>query len=299
MDVAIVGIGIHPFGRTDGVTGLEQGVVANAIREAIHRHDEELQDVHTALVQHKLPGAEVLRTALDQMRSIRAGKEDQAILTFNSAHKELKEAIKRGAELEQTLTEPALHDLGRARKALSDLWPFLQEELDLTDDTRAHTETLADLVARETFFRELPAIEEHTRALEFEYKRRHEEASRDRASAYEDAAKKLRATPGWDQLGEDQQQRLISPLVSRSTTDGTDSHSIPLLRADFNARAGLLSKAVEDMARLVDGSRVVRVTASSYFSGGVETEEQLDQALSGLKDQCLELIGAGKKVLVQ
>ena len=28
MDVAIVGIGIHPFGRTEGVTGLEQGVVA-------------------------------------------------------------------------------------------------------------------------------------------------------------------------------------------------------------------------------------------------------------------------------
>lgn len=28
MDVAIVGIGIHPFGRTDGVTGLDQGVFA-------------------------------------------------------------------------------------------------------------------------------------------------------------------------------------------------------------------------------------------------------------------------------
>ncbi len=28
MDVAIIGIGIHPFGRTEGVTGLEQGVVA-------------------------------------------------------------------------------------------------------------------------------------------------------------------------------------------------------------------------------------------------------------------------------
>jgi hypothetical protein len=49
----------------------------------------------------------------------------------------------------------------------------------------------------------------------------------------------------------------------------------------------------------VDGARVVRVTASSYFSGGIETEEQLDQALNGLKEQCLELIGAGKKVLVQ
>ena len=33
MDVAIVGIGIHRFGRTDGVTGLEQGVYA--AREAL------------------------------------------------------------------------------------------------------------------------------------------------------------------------------------------------------------------------------------------------------------------------
>ena len=41
------------------------------------------------------------------------------------------------------------------------------------------------------------------------------------------------------------------------------------------------------------------MTASSYFSGGIDTEEQLDQALSGLKEQCLELIGAGKKVLVR
>lgn len=32
-DVCIVGIGIHPFGRTDGVSGLEQGVFA--VREAM------------------------------------------------------------------------------------------------------------------------------------------------------------------------------------------------------------------------------------------------------------------------
>ena len=31
-DVAIVGIGMHPFGRTEGVTGMEQG--AFAVREA-------------------------------------------------------------------------------------------------------------------------------------------------------------------------------------------------------------------------------------------------------------------------
>ena len=285
------------FGRE--ISELEQGVVANAIREEIHRHDEELHEVHTTLVQHSLPGAEVLRSALDQMRSIRAGTEDHAILTFNAVYKELKEAIKRGAELSQVLTETRQHDISRARKALEVVWPFLKNEPDLTDDDREDAEKLTDLMAKESFFREIAAIDQHARALEQEHKRRHEEAAQARAAAYEDAAKKLRGTPGWEQLGEDQQKRVSGPLVSRATTDGTASMVIPLLRSDLAACSGRLSTAMEAMHRIVDGNRIVRVAASGYFTGGIETEEQLDQALSGLKEQCLELIGAGKKVLVQ
>ena len=285
------------FGRE--ISELEQGVVANAIREEIHRHDEELHEVHTTLVQHNLPGAEVLRTALDQMRSIRAGKEDHAILTFNAAYKELKEAIKRRAELSQVLTETRLHDISRARKALEVLWPFLKEEPDLTDADREDAEKLTDLMAKESFFRDMAAIDQHARALEQEHKRRHEEAAQARAAVYEDAAKKLRGTRGWEQLGEAQRERVSGPLVSRATTDGTASMVIPLLRSDLAACSGRLSTAIEEMHRIVDGDRIVRVAASGYFTGGIETEEQLDQALSGLKEQCLELIGAGKKVLVQ
>ena len=285
------------FGRE--ISELEQGVVANAIREEIHRDDEKLHEVHTTLVQHNLPGAEVLRTALDQMRSIRAGKEDHAILTFNAAYKELKEAIKRGTELLQVLTETRLHDISRARRALDVVWPFLKEEPDLTEGDRQHAEKLADLMARETFFRELPSIDQHAQALEREHKRRHEEAAQARAAAYEEAAKKLKATLGWEQLGEEQQRRIAGPLVSRATTDGTASIAIPLHRSDLAACSARLSTAVEEMLRLVDGNRIMRVAASSYFSGGIDTEEQLDQALSGLKERCLELIAAGKKVLVQ
>ncbi len=36
-----------------------------------------------------------------------------------------------------------------------------------------------------------------------------------------------------------------------------------------------------------------------FFAGGVETEEQLDAALQGLKETCERHIGAGKKVLIQ
>ena len=285
------------FGRE--ISELEQGVVANAIREEIDRHEEELNEVYTTLVQHKLPGAEILRSALDQMRYIRSGKEEHAILTFNSSYKELKEAIKRRAELAQVLTETRLHDIGRARKALDEIWSFLKEEPDLTGENREHAGKLEDFMARGTFFRDLPAIDQHTRALEQEHKQRHDAAAQACAAVYGEAARKLKATPGWEQLGEDQQERIDRPLVSRATTESTTSMTIPLLRSDLAACSGRLSSAVEEMLRLVDGNRIVRVAASSYFSGGIETEEQLDQAVSGLKDECLELIGSGKKVLVQ
>ena len=81
------------------ISELQQGAVATAIREAVMGHEEELREVHATLLQHSVPGAEVLRNALDQMRSIITSKEDHAVLTFNAAYKELKEAMKRASEL--------------------------------------------------------------------------------------------------------------------------------------------------------------------------------------------------------
>jgi hypothetical protein len=51
--------------------------------------------------------------------------------------------------------------------------------------------------------------------------------------------------------------------------------------------------------RIVDGDRVATVRLSGYFSGGIETEEQLDAALAGIREECSRLIGTGKKVIVQ
>ena len=45
--------------------------------------------------------------------------------------------------------------------------------------------------------------------------------------------------------------------------------------------------------------RVATVRLGGYFSGGVETVEQLDAALEGIREECSRLIGTGKKVIVQ
>jgi hypothetical protein len=44
---------------------------------------------------------------------------------------------------------------------------------------------------------------------------------------------------------------------------------------------------------------VVTVPVGTYFAGGIESEEQLEAALEGIREECARLIGAGKKVFVQ
>jgi hypothetical protein len=51
--------------------------------------------------------------------------------------------------------------------------------------------------------------------------------------------------------------------------------------------------------RVLEGERLVSVNIDTYFAGGIDTEEQLEAALAGIREECGRLIGAGKKVIVQ
>ncbi|MBP8197888.1 MAG: BREX system P-loop protein BrxC, partial [Chromatiaceae bacterium] len=276
----------------------EENLIAQAIRETTDGYEERLREVVAQLEKQRLPGSEVLAAALNNIVGFRRQRDCQTLKAFTACHQALKEAIKRGAELAKALTTPALHDLGRARTALDHLWPFLEQEPDLGDGDRDHAEQLKDLLARETFFRELPAIDQHAKALETAHQARLRQALDARTQAYADALAQLSGTPGWEEVAEDQRDRIAEPLATY-TLAKTTSPSLPQLRADLDACPVRRDKAIEELMRLVDGNRVVKISAAGFFSGGIENEEQLDQALDGLKEQCLELIAAGKKVLVQ
>lgn len=286
------------FGKE--VKELEQGQVAGAIREAVSRAEVDVQEALSRLTSHRLPGRRMLEDALAQMRDIRRGNEAHALLSFNGAFRDIKEAIKRSGELEASLTEPRLRDLERAREALGVAWPFLREEPDLDDVLRGRAEELGDLLERESFFRELPAIEQHARALLHAYERGYESALAQRAEAYAKAYARLTAMPEWAELDEAQRQRVAQSLTSRMKQDGGGARlPIPQLRADREACEARLSAAVEEMMRLLDGDRVVTVRLGGFFSGGINTEEQLDAALAALREECARHLGAGRKVLVQ
>lgn len=280
------------------VRELNAGAIVHELRKEIARHEDTVASSLGQLTAHHLPGGAVLEGALGQMKAILRGSEENALGTFNSSHRSIKDAIKRAAELEQSLTEPHLHDLERARQALAVAWPFLSQEADVSDELRAKAAALEDLLARETFHKELPAIEQNAKAVEVEYDHRFEEALSARIAAYAKAFDRLVAAPGWGEVDEDQQHRLAAPF-ERGKAREKERLPIPQLRSERDACDGRLRAAIAELRRIIDGERVVSVSLGSYFGGGIETEEQLDAALDGVREECARLIGSGKKVIVQ
>lgn len=280
------------------VKELNAGAIVAELRKEVARKEDTVASALATLNANRLPGGAVLDGAIGQMKAILRGSEDNAIATFNASHRAIKDAIKRAVELEQVLSEPCLHDLERARKAQGVLWNFLTQESDIAGELRTRASSLEDLLARETFFKELPSIEQHTKAIETEYSRRFDEALEARVAAYTKAFEKFVKTPGWTEIDEDQQRRLAEPF-ERGQKREADRVPIPQLRADRDACEGRLRAAVAELRRIIDGERVVTVSVGSYFAEGIETEEQLEAALDGIREECARLIGAGKKVIVQ
>lgn len=284
------------FGKE--ITDLDGGALAREIRAEVDGHEQGVRDVHTSLMQNQLPGADSLETALDQMAVIRRSGEDQVILTFNASHHELKEAIKRATELAQALTPGAIHDLKRARAVLDTSWPFLSAESDLTGTERKDADALEDLLAGEGFFCALPEIDQRAKRLEEAYAARLSAAGEARTKAYEEALVTLRATPGWERLTDDQRAPVAHTLTQRAEAPDSDNASIPLLREQTANCSRELGTAVLDMLKMVEGDRIERISVTSYFAGGIETDEQLEAALRGLREQIAGLIAAGKKIIV-
>jgi hypothetical protein len=268
------------------------------LRKEIARNEDPVAAAFSTLTANRLPGGAALEGALGNMKAILRGTDDNAIATFNASHRAIKDAVKRAVELNQVLSAPCLDDLEHARLAQSGLWSFLRQEPDIPDELRAGTAALDDLLARETFFRELPSIAQYTKEIESEYKRRFDQALDARVSAYSNAMDQLTRTPGWAEVDDDQRRRLAEPL-ERGRQRDTGQVPIPQLRADRDACDGRLRSAVAELRRLIDGERIVTVNVSSYFADGIETAEQLDAALDGVREECTRLIGAGKKIIIQ
>ncbi|MGH8210431.1 MAG: helix-turn-helix domain-containing protein, partial [Steroidobacteraceae bacterium] len=69
---------------------------------------------------------------------------------------------------------------------------------------------------------------------------------------------------------------------------------LALLCSDRDACESRLRQAIRRVQEILERERLASVQVQAYFAGGIETKEQLEAALEGLREECLRLIGAVK-----
>jgi hypothetical protein len=174
----------------------------------------------------------------------------------------------------------------------------LKEESDLDPAFLEKGTVLDDLLRRDTFFRELGPIAKTAAEIQAEYKRRYDAALDGRVKAYLDALEVLAKTPGWERL-DDAQREEITQQLRQCADKNWNNQTIRHLRSETELCETRLGAAIAKMHQILEGERLATVSVGQYFSGGIETEEQLDQALGGIRDEFSRLIGEGKKVIVK
>jgi hypothetical protein len=279
------------------VRELTQGSIIAQLRDEVRKANERVSDALVELNSNRLPGAAALEAGLEPMKAILRGSEEAALTTFNSSHRSIKDAIKRAAELREVLNLTRLAEVERARKALGVAWPFLAAEPDIDSELRDAATELKDILERETFFKDFSKIDQNASAIDTEYQKRQASAVTARVAAYEKALEELHATPDWVNLNLEDQNAIAMPLeIGR--TKGEPPASVLQVRSDAELCPIRLQRAIATVRRIIDGDRLATLDLRPYFAGGIETEEQLDAALTGIHEECARLIGAGKKIVI-
>ena len=285
------------FGAT--VKELALAPVVAEIRAALAKSQDDLQTARDQLVLHGLPGTAVLEDALAQAKAIQRSIENTAITEFNASHQTIKEGIRRAAEIDRALTPTALSVMEAAFLTLLTQWRTLDSEPDVEPAIGDAAEKLTDAVKRETFFRDLADIQNWTSIIRAEYDRRFEEALAEKVRVYCNALAQLIDEPGWSDLAQPARDEIAAPLKDHADDDGSSAPPISQLRSDHDACDPRLQAAIKKVHDLIDGDRIVTVEVQPFFRGGVEDINQLNAALTGLREACERLIAADKKIVVR
>ena len=275
------------------------------LREEVERHEDSVSRRSRTLIAHRLPGADgARRRRSSQMKAILRGSEDNAIRTFNASHT-LDQGRDQARRRARAGARPSrsLHDLERARAgARGQRGRSSTRSPTSTDELREHAAAeLEDLLARETFFRELPTIEQHARAIEPSTSAATPRRSTTRVAAYKEALDELMKTPGWARARRGPAaQASPRPLERGRTPTAPTRRRSRCCATETDACARRASRRrSRRCCASIDGERVVTRRASAATSPAASRPRSSSRRRStGIREECARLIGAGKKVIV-
>ena len=276
--------------------------VAATLREKLCAEGRAVETALDHLKEQQLPGIEALTQAVGALRLIRDGDDEQAITAFLDSADTLAKGIPRARSIEQAFTGGARQDLRRAHAALQSAASAL-DELEDADPARQALGHLRDRMEKETFYEEIPAISSEATAVFEKFGEVYDAAFRARRDAYSRALQTLAATAGWSDLRGEEQDEMAHVIRLRANEEPQDEawrsggQVITLLREQTQAAPALLDAALAKLRRAIT-PEAVEIRVRDLLGGPIRTAEELESALSAIREAIEKAIADGRAVVL-
>jgi len=286
---------------------LEEGSLADAIRDAVRAERERLLPLYSDLRASQLPGASKVEELANTLKGICESNSEDAIKTFAQLGPDLLDGLETVRVIGEALNQEAIELFDRARRMIG-LWPSMRERLTDDNELQQAVDRVRATLEAESWADRLPDLARDVHALEEAYTRIYRESWAKRATAYQDALDEVRSLAGFEGLPDLTQEEILRPLITRigqaagsgDALSAFDGPSLSELETDIIALPTLKEEAI---ARCVEATAqsqpVVRVKAKRFFGPTLTNEEELEKALDLLRTECLKLIQEGKLIVIE
>jgi len=320
---------------------LDEGMLAEAIKRRLGEEQPTLVHLSTLLRTKKLPGEDQAAQTLATCQSIVKGDTEEAVKGFAASATTLREGLELARRLRDATTESNLGVLDRARILLDRAVPSLRDDsarssLASVDgatsearsgpDASVGTEPIEAAIARltnsmaaESWYNRLADIATDSHTIEGGYRDRYAYVSDTYCRTYDAAQDRIRAHLDWPTLGENIQDRVLTPLAVRWPDILSIAHAaaLPLspslseLRESLAAVGGREADArgLLEEALAPSTETIQRVRVRDYLGAAIGREDpdedmelvarRLDSALQSLRDECLRLVAEGSRVILE
>jgi len=262
-----------------------------------------------------LPGVEALEEFRSKVEAILAIPSDECVETLAKEGESYKEARAKAKKLFDILTPQNLELLTQAKRALKEKCPELQRRANGGTNFSSACEDLSLALSAENFYENLERINHLTQVISEAYEEIYRETHEKRARVFAQALEEIKGLNDWAKLSSDPSKEgrlkeLLRPLEEKlcevldlSGDVSVCRHcraTIAQMESDIAAKDAIKSSVIAELQSLTTPEkRVVRLKASSLLGNVIETPEDLERALSRLKEELEKLLKEGVRVVLE
>jgi hypothetical protein len=243
------------------------------------------------------------------LTAIDSGTADDCVTILAGGGASLKAAHDRLRKIDECLDEKGLLVLRNARRASGEIWNQLQAQG--RTDLQPRVEAIREALSSESLFDSLSSVNAATQEILDAFRSVYEARHADRSGEFGKAIEKIKGREEWTAVPETMREPLLLPLQSRCCaephlSDGslackTCGATLSQMESDVAAIGGLFAQVVAQIQKLITPPEVKlkRVRVADFFTGSVETEDQVKQAVERLQDHLLSLLSEGVKIVLE